>query len=127
MVRAQRLLVDAQRPLIERLGLGVAALGSVQFGQVVERRGDQRVVGPQRLLADRQHTLGERDRFGVLAFTIELDDLRIERVGVIALPRHGRWGEHESPRHHHPRHKPRETRHTKPLPQSDGSNAAIMP
>ena len=84
------------------------------------------MVGPQRLLADRQDALGERLGLGVLAFTIELDDLGVERVGVVALLCGGRRRKHEPPRHHYPRHKPRETRHDPPLPQSDDQMTPIM-
>ena len=44
----------ARARLIERLGLGVAALGLVQPGQVVEAVGDIGVLGAERLLADRE-------------------------------------------------------------------------
>ena len=36
MLGPQRLLADGEAAAIERLGLGVAALGPVQLGQVVE-------------------------------------------------------------------------------------------
>ena len=70
MVGAQRLLPDRQRALVERLGLGVAALRVVEYGQVVEARGDVGVVGSQRLLPDRQRALVERLGLGVAALVL---------------------------------------------------------
>ena len=52
MVGPQRLLRDGEAALVQRLGLGVAALALIQRGQVVQRRADIGVVGAQRLLAD---------------------------------------------------------------------------
>jgi hypothetical protein len=46
MLGAKRLFVDRQRPLVERLGLGVAALGVVQQREVVEDGAHDLVVGP---------------------------------------------------------------------------------
>ena len=44
MLRAQGLFPDCQRPLIERLGLGVLALGVVHRPQVVEARGHRSLI-----------------------------------------------------------------------------------
>ncbi len=103
MLGAERLLADRQRALVERLGLGVGAGGSVQHGEIVERAwrcpdargrapsrgsparagraarpsrrrpwrrystarllsagGGVRMLGAERLLADRQRALVER-------------------------------------------------------------------
>ena len=57
MVGAERLLVDRERALVQRLGLGIAALVVVQLGEVVEVDADIRVVGAERLLVDRQRAL----------------------------------------------------------------------
>ena len=85
MVGAERLLRDRQRALEERLGVGVAALGSVQLGQVVERDGDIGVVGAERLLADRQRALEERLGVGVAALgSVQLGQV-VERVGDIGV------------------------------------------
>ena len=67
MVGPERLLVGWRGALVERLGLGVAALGVVQPGQVVERRRDIGMVGAQRLLADAKRALVERLGLGVAA------------------------------------------------------------
>ena len=67
MVGTERLLADRQRSLVERLGLGVAALVSVQLSQVVQRLRDIGMVGTERLLADRQRALVERLGLGVAA------------------------------------------------------------
>ena len=56
---------DRQRPLIQRLGLGVVAGGVVEEGEVVERSGGIGVLGAQRLLADRQRPLKQRLGLGV--------------------------------------------------------------
>ncbi len=45
----------------------VAALASVQHGEVVQRGADRGVVGPQRLLADAEDTLVQRLGLGVAA------------------------------------------------------------
>ena len=60
-------LVNSQRTLIERFGLGVAALGDVKGGQIVERQGHIGMIGAERLLADRQRALVERLGLGVAA------------------------------------------------------------
>src|ERR1700686_241555 len=51
---------DRQRPLVERFGLGVAALISVEPSQIVQRPRDIGMIGPESLLADRQRALEER-------------------------------------------------------------------
>jgi hypothetical protein len=50
---------------VERLGLGVAALGAIELGEVVEGSADVGVVGAQRLLVDGQRALVERLGLGV--------------------------------------------------------------
>ena len=110
------LLVNSQCALEERLGLGVATLGVVQPAKHVEHKREIMVIGACRLLDDCQQTLGQRDRLRVIASIVEIENLFIEPVGVL---RHSRWSEYEPPRHHHPRHRPRETRHKKPLPLSN--------
>ncbi len=64
---AERVLLDRQGPLVERLGVGVAALGTVQPGEVVEARCDVGVLGAEGLLHDRQRALIERLGLGVAA------------------------------------------------------------
>ena len=81
MVGAQCLLRDRKRALVERLGLGVAALGCIEQRQVVERGTDVRVVRAERLLADGERALVERLGLGVAAlFAIELGE-PIEELG----------------------------------------------
>ena len=67
VVGAERLLVDRQRALVQRLGLGIAALGAIQLGEVVEVGADIRVVGAERLLVDRQRALVQRLGLGIAA------------------------------------------------------------
>jgi hypothetical protein len=57
---AQCPLVYSAGALVERLGLGVAALSAIERGEVVEGRGDVGVLGPQRFLEDDKRALGER-------------------------------------------------------------------
>jgi hypothetical protein len=54
MLGSQGLLPDRQRALVERLGLHVAALGLVEFRQVVEVDGNVRVFRAQGLLVNCQ-------------------------------------------------------------------------
>ena len=77
VVGAQRLLADGERALVERLGLGVAALGAVERGQVVERGADIGVVGAQRLLADGERALVERLGLGVAALGVDRATARL--------------------------------------------------
>ncbi len=67
MLRPERLLLDRQGALVERLGLGIAALGGIQERQVVKRAGDVWVRGPKRRLVDRQGALVERLGLGIAA------------------------------------------------------------
>ena len=48
MVGTKRFLTDHQRSLQERFGVGVATLGLVEPGQVVERRCNSRVISTER-------------------------------------------------------------------------------
>ncbi len=57
MVGSEGFLKDSQGALVEGLGGGVAALGAVQPGEVVEAGGDFRMLRAEGLLADRQGTL----------------------------------------------------------------------
>jgi len=50
-------LPDRQGPLVERLGLSVAALRVVQRSEVVEALWDVGVLGAEGLLPDRQGSL----------------------------------------------------------------------
>ncbi len=67
MMGTSRRLVDRQSALVERLGLGVLALGIVEFRQVVEVIVDIGMVGTQSFLIDRQRPLKKRIGLGVLA------------------------------------------------------------
>jgi hypothetical protein len=57
VVGSQRLFLDSECALEERLGLGVAALRAVVLGEVVEGLSDVGVLGAERLLADGKRTL----------------------------------------------------------------------
>ena len=67
MVEPQRLLGDGNGVLQERVSFGGAALSTKERGQVVERAPTSSMLGPQRLLADGEHPLGNLGRLGVLA------------------------------------------------------------
>jgi hypothetical protein len=60
MAATERFFADRQRSLLERLGVGVAALVVVEQSQVVERCRDVGMVGTMRFLEDRQRSLVER-------------------------------------------------------------------
>src|SRR5262249_57016364 len=70
VVGAQRLFGDREVALVERLGLGVPALGAIEFGEVVEGLAEGGVVGAQRLLGDRQVAPVERLGLGVPALSL---------------------------------------------------------
>jgi hypothetical protein len=70
MLGAERLLVDRERPLVERPRAGEVALGLKQLGEVVEARGGPGMLGAERLLADRQRPLEERPRAGEVAWAL---------------------------------------------------------
>ena len=67
VVRPERLLVYGKAALIERLGLGVAALAVVELGEVVEGGGEAGVVRPERLLVYAKAALIERLGLGLAA------------------------------------------------------------
>ena len=90
MIGPERLLVDRQRPLDERLGLGVAALISIEPSQIVQRSRDIGMIGPERLLVDRQRALVERLGLGVAALVaVELSQIVQRRcdIGMIGPER----------------------------------------
>ena len=66
VVRAEGLLPDGERPLVERFGLGVLAL-MVQICQIVQAFRDVRMVRAEGLLANGQRPLVERLGLGVFA------------------------------------------------------------
>ena len=69
MVRPQRLFIDRQRALVERLGLAGSALSAIQVREVVDARRHVRVVWPQRLFKDRQRALEQRFGIAVAALS----------------------------------------------------------
>ena len=64
MLGAERLLVDRQRPLVERPRAGEVALILKQMGEVVEARRGIGMLGAERLLSDRQRPLEKGPRAG---------------------------------------------------------------
>jgi hypothetical protein len=49
--------LDGKRTLVERLGIGIAALGAIKLSEVVEGDADLRVVAAQRLLDNGERAL----------------------------------------------------------------------
>src|SRR5262249_31320926 len=88
--RAAGLLTDRERALIEPLRLGVAALGPIQLGEVVEVRADIGVVAAGRLLNDCERALIEPLRLGVAALVLIQRGEVVERlsdIGVVGAER----------------------------------------
>ena len=97
MVGAEGLLLDRQRAFVERLGLGVLALGVVELGQVVQACGHSGMVLPNIILRNFQRLLRDDERTVVLAHSMELHHFSIERLPFDActLGRHRHCGEHK--------------------------------
>ena len=57
MLRPQRLLLDRQRPLVERLSLPVPALGLIEHGEAVETLGHVRMVRAECVFQDMENLL----------------------------------------------------------------------
>jgi hypothetical protein len=72
MVRPQDTLADGQGTLMERLGLTVATLVTVDLGQVIAAGGGVGMVRPQDTLTNGQGTLMER--LGLTVATLGLVD-----------------------------------------------------
>ena len=70
MVGSERLLLDGERPLVERLGAGQVPDRRVAAGEGVEALGQRRVLRPQRpLQAEIRRILGGRLGVGAEAFS----------------------------------------------------------
>ena len=80
MIRAEGLLPDRQRALVERLGLRVLALVVVQLREVVQARGHIGMIRAEGLLPDRQRALVERLGLRVLALGIGSSAARLFRL-----------------------------------------------
>ena len=85
MVGTERLLADRQRALVERLGLGVAALVLVQLRQIVQAVATSGMVGTERLLVDRQRALVERLGLGVAALVAVEHSQIVQRLRDIGM------------------------------------------
>ena len=114
MIGAEGFFTNGEAALVERLGVGIAALAVVKRGQVVERRGDIGVVGAEGFFADGEAALRQGDGLSVLSFALEFGDLGIERAEIISLLCHGKRREQEPQRHRDHRNMPRQTRHILP-------------
>ena len=75
MVRAESLLPDRQRALVERLGLRVLALGDIQQREVVQALGHRGMIGAHRLLGDLQRLLRHHDGAIIVSLPIQRLDL----------------------------------------------------
>src|ERR1700738_2052715 len=90
MIAPERLLVNRQRTLVERLGVGVAALVVIEQRQIVQRRRDLGMIAPECLLVNGQRTLVQRLGVGVAGFAaIQLSQIVQRRcdLGMVA-PEH---------------------------------------
>ena len=65
MIGTERFFADRQRALVERLGVGIAALVVVKHRQIVQRLRDIGMIGTKRLFSDRQRALVERLGVGI--------------------------------------------------------------
>src|SRR5215470_12023807 len=83
MIGADRLLMDRQRSLEERLGIGVAPLVVVEESQIVKLCYEIGILSTAQILVDHEQALSERNRIGVFALTIKLFDLRLERRHLV--------------------------------------------
>ena len=83
MVGTHRLLQDGHAALVERLGLGVAALRQMEMGEIVERDGHRRVIGPVEALGERERLLCDGLSLAELAGLIELIDLGVESAQLV--------------------------------------------
>ena len=85
MLGTEGLLPDAERALIERLGLRVLALGIVKHRQVVEARGHIGMLGTEGLLPDGERALIERLGLRVLALGAIEHRQVVEALGHIGM------------------------------------------
>ena len=84
MVGPHRLLEDGEAALVERLGLGVAALRIMKEGEIVERDGHRGMVGPVEALGERERLLCDGLSLAELAGLIELIDLGVESAQLVS-------------------------------------------
>ena len=70
MIGTEGLLTDRQRPLEQRLRLGVIALSTVQLRQIVQAGRHVGMIGTEGLLIDRQRPLVQRLCLGVIALRV---------------------------------------------------------
>src|SRR3712207_7566975 len=66
----QDLLFNGERPLVEGLGRGIAALEIIEPRQVIQARGDIGMLGPQDLLFNGERPLVEGLSRGIAALEI---------------------------------------------------------
>ena len=67
MIGPERSLADLERALVERLGLGVVAVGRYSTARLLSAAGDVRVLGAEGLLLIVERALIERFGLGVVA------------------------------------------------------------
>src|SRR5712691_3589859 len=87
MLRAEGLLRDRQRPLVERLGLCVLALGAVEPCEVVQALGHIGMLRAKGFFPDRQRTFVERLGLRVLALGIVEHREVVQDCGHIGMLR----------------------------------------
>ena len=85
MIRAESLLPDRQRALVERLGLRVLALGIVQRREVVQARGHIGMIRADRLLGDLQRLFCDHYSAIIATLPVQRHDLIVERLPLDPL------------------------------------------
>ena len=70
MNATERLFENSQSPLVQRLGVGVAALVCVQQTQIIQRLSDTEMVAAERLFANGQRSPVQPFGVGVAALAV---------------------------------------------------------
>ena len=60
MIGAQHFFADRERALDRRLGIRIAAEVAIDLAEIVQERGDRRMLGATGLLVDRERALKQR-------------------------------------------------------------------
>ena len=87
----------ANDALVQRLGIGIATLGSIKHCQIVQRRRDIGMIGTKRLFVYRQRALVERLGIGIATLVFVQ-----HQPGCSAIERHIRDGRDQVPFHELP-------------------------
>ena len=72
MIGAKHRFANISRALVQRQGVGIAALAFVEIGKVVQRTRDVGMIASEQFFADRQRPLDQR--LGVTVAALDLVD-----------------------------------------------------